>query len=197
MKPITKFRWCSWAAALLVSSIVVVEVAAATGLDSDNGGGGELRKFRLRWYCWSCRRALPRPRSEPPLPLPNEDGVEEDDSESGVADDVGEVDDESLILLSIAGDGAASAAPLELCTFIRIHLGTEFANIGAALFLKTITLFFLIAFVFSSSSVLLFSVYHLLKLVSGVLPVLHFTSASSHHNVASSHFANCFNLTLL
>lgn len=34
-------------------SIVVVDAAAAApGLDSDaRGGGGELRKFRRRWYC--------------------------------------------------------------------------------------------------------------------------------------------------
>lgn len=86
-------------------------------------------------------------------PLPNEDGVEEDDSESGVADDVGEVDDESLLLLSIVvavcTDGTVVAVPLECCcSFIRIHSGAGFAFSFVALFLETITEGSLIAFVF-------------------------------------------------
>lgn len=133
----------------------IVCVAAAGLSDSDDsGGGGELRKFRLRW---SCRRALPRPRSEPPL-LPKEDGVEEDDdTESGVADDVGEVDDESLLLLSIVVGVDVAVALVECCSFIRIHLCTGFAFLFLAstyfaLFLETITLSLLIAFVFLSFS---------------------------------------------
>lgn len=56
-----------------------------------------------------------------------------------MADDVGEVDDESLLLLSIAGAlaAAAVAASRERGTFIRIHFGTDFAFSFDALFIET------------------------------------------------------------
>lgn len=91
-----------------------------------------------------------------------------------MADDVGEVDDESLLLLSIAGAlaAAAVAASRERGTFIRIHFGTDFAFSFDALFIET---FYLrlpnrICFLLSQLS--------LIGTGFGVMLVLHSTFAS-------------------
>lgn len=117
-----------------------------------------------------------------------------------MADDVGEVDDESLLLLSIAGAlaaAAAVAASRERGTFIRIHFGTDFAFSFDALFIETFYLrlpnriCFLRLLLFSSLSIITYWNWFWSFFWFCTPLLLH--SAQ----VASSHFANCINLTLL